>query len=680
MKEILETIRQVSQGHWFLYMFPAALAVLLVLMKGRRRLIWPLGLLALVVCNPLFFRVWNRLDLYAYWRMLWVLPVLPVMAAIPAAVSEKIGEGKKLCRAAAVLACIGVFAFTGTFLYTGPGGKFALPAENREKLPDGAKLIADYLLSLDDHPRVIADFHVSVYLRQMNGQIETLYGRDVEGYILSADSDIRKLDRQIRDPEGDLSSIPEIMLNDGYEYLVLRDYGREEKLKELRFEMLAHYAGYGIYIVHGTPTEQKEWNELGQVIRKTYVNPDGTPRVQAGGYCSVEYAYDRNGYVCREFYRDADGHGVMDASGRAGYERVLDRRGHVLSEKSLDVDGQVAGTRSGYAEIRREYAGGRVSRESFHDADGKPVMTGAGYAEVRRRWQGDECVQEHFFDESGNPVMGSGGYASMEKTLDRSGHVLSVTYLGTDGRPVLCTAGYAWIENTWENGGKLLETWYLDAQGLRCSPDGYAGFREQDTPEGRVRTYLDESGAPVVRKEGYAAVRWTRKDGEVQTCLEFLDANGQPMFMEGKNLVEQAYPVWSEWFSPSSGRENVNITVGSVNLGGQKAGDQYTCQVEIEFLGVSGTEGRAFSFRAQGAQDGRWFTGNIWNGGLILLDTPPEDGVYVLTSTQTVTEGMEGISTFDLGFRCDYWNSGAFRIRRVKIEKGDAAHAWTGGL
>ena len=42
-------------------------------------------------------------------------------------------------------------------------------------------------------------------------------------------------------------------------------------------------------------------------------------------------------------------------------------------------------------------------------------------------------------------------------------------------------------------------------------------------------------------------------------------------------------------------------------------------------------------------------------------------------------EKMVHATTFNLGFRCDYWNSGMFRIRKVKVEYGDTATEWTLG-
>ena len=73
---------------------------------------------------------------------------------------------------------------------------------------------------------------------------------------------------------------------------------------------------------------------------------------------------------------------------------------------------------------------------------------------------------------------------------------------------------------------------------------------------------------------------------------------------------------------------------------------------------MTAIEGQTLRFWTQGAQDGIWNTGNVWNGNLVNLYEAPEDGVYRYTATVAVSGAMVDISTFDIGFRCDYWASG----------------------
>ena len=91
-------------------------------------------------------------------------------------------------------------------------------------------------------------------------------------------------------------------------------------------------------------------------------------------------------------------------------------------------------------------------------------------------------------------------------------------------------------------------------------------------------------------------------------------------------------------------------------------------------------DGRPFYFWTQGSVDGRWDIGNIWDGSLVWLEAPPGDGVYKYISTRVVDENMAKASSFELGFRCDNWASGSFRVRNIKVEKGNNATEWTPGL
>ena len=124
----------------------------------------------------------------------------------------------------------------------------------------------------------------------------------------------------------------------------------------------------------------------------------------------------------------------------------------------------------------------------------------------------------------------------------------------------------------------------------------------------------------------------------------------------------------------------MEVNFGYLNLGEKNTGDSFTCQIEIEFKDVKGTPNEEFRFWAQGAQDGKWVTGNVWNSSLVNLKEPPEDGVYTYSVTGKISEKMTEISTFNLGFRCDYWASGSFRVRNIKVEAGEEATEWTPGV
>ncbi len=228
---------------------------------------------------------------------------------------------------------------------------------------------------------------------------------------------------------------------------------------------------------------------------------------------------------------------------------------------------------------------------------------------------------------------------------------------------------------------------YFDDQGqLEVQPGGYVAYEQEWDENGNLisRTYLGPDGRPVNRSDGYAKAEWSQnKNGT--WILAFQDVEGRQVDdITGLNLVRLSIDIdddgWSDWMKPVYDKENSCMTIATVNLGDKKAGDTYTCRIEVEVKDVQATEGMAFWFRSQGSADGAWDIGNVWNDGLINEREPLSDGIHTFTVTSQVNEKMVGVSRFDIGFRCDYWMSGMFRVRNVKIEKGDTATEWTPGL
>ena len=99
-----------------------------------------------------------------------------------------------------------------------------------------------------------------------------------------------------------------------------------------------------------------------------------------------------------------------------------------------------------------------------------------------------------------------------------------------------------------------------------------------------------------------------------------------------------------------------------------------------EYNRVAEDENRYYANFPDLEKDGKWNSGNVWNGNLVNLFEAPEDGVYRYTATVAVSGAMFDVNTFNIGFRCDYWASGMYRVRYVKVEKGDTSTEWSPGL
>ena len=54
----------------------------------------------------------------------------------------------------------------------------------------------------------------------------------------------------------------------------------------------------------------------------------------------------------------------------------------------------------------------------------------------------------------------------------------------------------------------------------------------------------------------------------------------------------------------------------------------------------------------------------------------PTDGTNQYTVTRQIDSGNVESEKFELGFRCDYWKSGSFCVRNVKVEKVSKTTEW----
>ena len=545
---------------------------------------------------------------------------------------------------------LGLAIFSGTYIYNGTGGIF-VEAANAAKLPDYVVQIADRLLELDDSPRVITQDPIGVYIRQYTGKINTLFGRDLHGYIYPKSTTAENVNNALI--YEDIPYVAQTMIDDDYDYLVMRFRETDDQV-----ELIDHIGDYGIYRAVGQPTQRKVRDELGQVLSITNVDENGEPKNGEEGYASTFYEYDEYGNIIRMFITDKDGSGVINQQGYAGFERIFDSNGNRIMERYLTSVGKPLVNKYGYAEVRREYNGRYLMRETYYDDTGNPVnRSDVPYSSVEFRRNGSGVVvSEHYRDTYGNTSDILYDNEIVKSEYDAYNRIVAESYYDMEKK------GVNWLQIPYYNQeGKLI-----------------------------VRTYLDSERNPIDRTDGYSTIKWNRNEKTGAYDSYFYTKQGQEIEIDGINLVRdipgnfvnlpKEYGQWSRWITPSYNTNNSTFFIGCVNLGSKNEYDRFTCQVEIEFKDVQVRDRMKFGFCSQGPTDNSWNVGNVWNSKLVNISEPPEDGVFSFTSTCFVNESMTHITDFYLGFRCDNWKSGMFRIRNVKIEKGNNASEWTPGI
>lgn len=467
MRTVLEAIEQAFGDFRFICIYVACLVAVLVFFRGKRkRFAIPAVLITAAIANPLFYRVWAKMnEAMVYWRTLWMVPLLPVCAAAIAMIVDR--SRRTAVKIVAIIVGSGVIMLSGGFVYTEayPPRTFAW-ADNADKLPKDVADVGKALLEISEEPYIVADGALSPYLRQYSGRIHSPYSRSV--FYGAPSKQAVSIYNALA--SGDYGSLATSMANYDYEYLVTenRTEGKEEGLAGAGFEPLKQVGDYGIYRNHHPRTEKRTYNDLHQVTSVSYVDEDGKPVNGSDGYATLEYAYDEYGGKVYEFCRDAEGNGVADNLGRAGYRRELNYLGQVVSEIILDVNGNRAITP--YSKRTCEYDGShRLARESYFDENDQPMIReDTGYASIEFiRDRFGSVIEERTYGTGGELAPRYDGYSILKMTFDDQKRSITKAYYDALDRPLDISIGYHKQFNEYNAEGQLSLSWFYDTQGNR---------------------------------------------------------------------------------------------------------------------------------------------------------------------------------------------------------------------
>ena len=184
-------------GDYPLMMALSAVACVYLLIASpgfRKRLLWPIVVLALLVFNPVLYSlVYANTSLpfvaaygLRYWRFFWMLPQAIVIGLAAADLIRRFS--RPLARCAALTLAAGIIVATGQNMYYNEA--IFSPARSPYKLSRGPEEVCEVILADDPNPLCLFDKVVTPQARQYSGNIRQVWGRngswsvfaDPEGY------------------------------------------------------------------------------------------------------------------------------------------------------------------------------------------------------------------------------------------------------------------------------------------------------------------------------------------------------------------------------------------------------------------------------------------------------------------------------------------------------------------
>ncbi len=247
-------------------------------------------------------------------------------------------------------------------------------------------------------------------------------------------------------------------------------------------------------------------------IIESYYDPDGNMVRCKSGYHTVIQEYDQNGQLFRKSYLDIDEKLVMLPQGYAIEETRFDKYGrkeYVIYFDTYKVP--VCSKTEGYGKKYEYDSKGHIYKITYLDQFGNALIAGNGYAIVIRSfyetdgYENGKIENEFYYDKDEEPIQLSLGQYGIHRDYYIDGESEKTTYLDIDGKLMTTNRGYASV--------------------LRINHEGTYSER-----------YFDLAGNPYKLSEGQYGIQ--REKGKTV----FLNENGSVQFNLRNQLIN--HPIW----------------------------------------------------------------------------------------------------------------------------------------
>jgi YD repeat-containing protein len=205
----------------------------------------------------------------------------------------------------------------------------------------------------------------------------------------------------------------------------------------------------------------------GLLASESYFDSDAKPTTKRSGAHRVEFEYDAKGCTVGNRSFGPGGTPVNLPEGFSSWKSVVDDNCDAISTQYLSADGKSASDDAGVHKYERQYAGGRLRKESRYDGEGKPVRSQANGAHVVRYLYDDSghLTQTAFFDLADKPVAGNAGYHALHRSYTSDGHLQSEFYTDAEGRGVADSNGVHKHFFVRDAADQVVSEAFFDAQG-----------------------------------------------------------------------------------------------------------------------------------------------------------------------------------------------------------------------
>lgn len=252
-KDVVELFRNYMGTGLIMIWFLLSLIYLFVTEKRkyvRIFFVYTPVILLLIYFNPLVAKiVYGVAGNEIYYRILWLMPITPVIAYAAICIYGRLREQRGAGTASGAALCMAVLlAFSGSFIYSNP---FFSQAENRYHVPDSVVHICDAIAIPGREVMAVFPAELVQYVRQYTSLVRMPYGREITVERWNFGSELYDaMEAEIID----LAVLEPVVWNAQCHYVVLpSDKEVIGDFADYKWELYCETDGYSVYRVTEYP-------------------------------------------------------------------------------------------------------------------------------------------------------------------------------------------------------------------------------------------------------------------------------------------------------------------------------------------------------------------------------------------------------------------------------------------
>ena len=147
----------------------------------------------------------------------------------------------------------------------------------------------------------------------------------------------------------------------------------------------------------------------------------------------------------------------------------------------------------------------------------------------------------------------------------------------------------------------------------------------------------------------------------------------------GRNLARGTSSEWSKWYTPTNNTNNHCEVFCNIYPGDKKIDDIFVVSFDIDVKKFTKGSNGTFALYLQGSVDDTWNIRNLFTRYDFTNKAIAGDYTeHVSYLCKIEVSSQVSASKFQLAYRCNYSDgTGKFRVRNIKVEKGNKATDWT---